>query len=115
MREQLASKLAWFQKNQNNAVVDARKQRRFIPENPHTNLIFGDGSTVCCFVIDVSPSGIAVSADAEPEVGTRLAVGRAVGHVVRRFNEGFAVQFDQLQDGAKLEELIRPPRDLSMY
>jgi len=57
-----------------------------------------DGTTLSCFVIDVSPSGVAVSADVEPEIGTRLAVGQAVGHVVRRFNEGFAVQFDRLYE-----------------
>lgn len=114
-REGLASKLVWLEKKQRDAVVDVRRQKRLIPENPHTNLIFADGTTVCCFVIDVSPSGVAVSADVEPEIGTRLAVGRAVGHVVRRFNEGFAVQFDSLCDASTLEEMIRPPPDLPAY
>lgn len=114
-REGLASKLVWLEKKQREAVVDSRQQKRLIPENPHTNLIFADGTTVCCFVIDVSPSGVAVSADVEPEIGTRLAVGRSVGHVVRRFNEGFAVQFDRLHDASYLEEMIRPPSDLPAY
>jgi hypothetical protein len=114
-REQLASKLVWLEKKQRDAVVDVRRQKRLIPENPHTNLIFGDGTTLSCFVIDVSPSGVAVSADVEPEIGTRLAVGRAVGHVVRRFNEGFAVQFDRLYEVGYLEEMIRPPSDLPIY
>jgi len=114
-REQLATKLAWLEKRQRDAVVDARRQKRLIPENPHTNLIFADGSTLCCFVIDVSPSGVAVSADVEPEVGTRLAVGQAVGTVVRRFNEGFAVQFDRPLDPRSVEEMIRPPPDLPTY
>lgn len=114
-REGLASKLVWLEKKQRDAVVDARQQKRLIPENPHTNLIFADGTTLCCFVIDVSPSGVAVSADIEPEIGTRLAVGRAVGHVVRRFNEGFAVQFDRLFEVSYLEEMIRPPSDLPAY
>ncbi len=115
MRERLAGKLAWLEKKQKNAVVEARAMRRLIPENPHTNLIFADGSTLTCFVIDISPSGVAVSADAEPEIGTRLAVGRAVGHVVRRFNEGFAVQFDRPVEPALLEEMIRPPSDMEVY
>jgi hypothetical protein len=66
-------------------------------------------------VIDVSPSGVAVSADIEPEIGTRLAVGRAVGYVVRRFNEGFAVKFDRLHELDYLEQIIRPPRDVPLY
>jgi hypothetical protein len=114
-REGLASKLVWLEKKQRETVVDARQQKRLIPEKPHTNLIFADGTTICCFVIDVSPSGVAVSADVEPEIGTRLAVGRAVGHVVRRFNEGFAVQFDRLYEAGYLEEMIRPPSDLPVY
>ena len=115
VRERLAAKLAWLEKKQKDSVVEARAMRRLIPDNPHTNLIFADGSTLSCFVIDVSPSGVAVSADAEPEVGTRLAVGRAVGHVIRRFNEGFAVKFDRLIEPAFLEENIRPPSDIAAY
>ena len=68
-----------------------------------------------CFVIDVSPSGAAISADVDPEIGTRLAVGRAVGHVVRRFNEGFAIQFDRVYEMDYLEQTIRPPQDLPTY
>ncbi|MEA2870158.1 MAG: hypothetical protein QOH67_134 [Hyphomicrobiales bacterium] len=114
-RESLAGKLSWLEKKQRNAVVDLRRQQRLIPENPHTNLIFADGTTLSCFVIDVSPSGVAVSADVDPEIGTRLSVGRAVGHVVRRFNEGFAVHFDRLHELDYLEQMIRPPQDLPTY
>jgi hypothetical protein len=114
-REGLASKLSWLEKRQRDAVVDLRAQHRIIPEDPHTNLIFADGTTLTCFVIDVSPSGVAVSADVEPEIGTRLSVGRAVGQVVRRFNEGFAVQFDRVHQPDYLEQMIRPPQDLPTY
>jgi hypothetical protein len=115
VRTRLASKLAWLDKKQKDAVVDVRQQHRLVPENPHTTIIFADGTTLSCFVIDVSPSGVAVSADIEPEIGTRLAVGRSVGYVVRRFNEGFAVQFDQLLPGTDLEVMIRPPVDAPVY
>jgi len=114
-REGLATKLSWLEKKQRDAVVDLRKQHRLVPENPHTNLIFADGTTLGCFVIDVSPSGAAISADVDPEIGTRLAVGRAVGHVVRRFNEGFAIQFDRVYEMDYLEQTIRPPEDLPTY
>jgi hypothetical protein len=114
-REGLASKLSWLEKRQRDAVVDLRSQQRIIPENPHTNLIFADGTTLSCFVIDVSPSGVAVSADVDPEIGTRLSVGRAVGQVVRRFNEGFAVQFDRVHQPDYLEQMIQPPQDLPTY
>lgn len=112
-REKLANKLEWIEKRQKDpSVVDVRDQQRIVPENPHTTLLFADETVLTCFVIDISPSGVAVSADIEPELGTRLAVGRTVGSVVRRFDEGFAVKFDQLQDPARLEEIIKPTSSL---
>ena len=114
-REKFVAQLAWLKKRQDDVVVDARAQRRVVPKNPHSTLIFGDGTTLNCLVIDISPSGVAVSADVDPEIGTRLAVGRCVGHVVRRFAEGFAVQFDYLQPFELLEYIICPPRDFSSY
>lgn len=114
-REKFLAQLAWLKKHQDETVTDARAQRRIVPKNPHSTLIFGDGTTLSCLVIDISPSGVAVSADVDPEIGTRLAVGRCVGYVVRRFAEGFAVQFDQLQAFEGLERIICPPRDLATY
>lgn len=114
-REKFITQLSWLKKRQEETVIDARAQKRIVPKNPHSTLIFGDGTTLNCLIIDLSPSGVAVSADAEPEIGTRLAVGRCVGHVVRSFAEGFAVQFDQLQIFEQLEYVISPPRDYSAY
>ena len=115
-REKFAAQLTWLKKRQEDeAIIDARHQKRIIPKDPHSSLIFADGTTLNCLVVDVSPSGVAVSADIDPEMGTRLAVGRCVGHVVRRFAEGFAVQFDDLQQFEHLEHIISPPRDLSAY
>jgi hypothetical protein len=108
-RQRLANKLEWLEKRQKDpSIIDVREQQRIIPENPHTTLLFADETALTCFVIDVSPSGVAVSADIEPELGARLAVGRTVGSVVRRFDEGFAVKFDELQDPTRLEQAVKP-------
>ena len=72
-REQLAGKLSWLQKQQKDTVRDARGQERVIPENPHSTLIFADGSALGCFVIDMSPTEAAVSADVQPAIGSPLA------------------------------------------
>ncbi|MEJ0075456.1 MAG: PilZ domain-containing protein [Alphaproteobacteria bacterium] len=115
-REKFVAQLSWLKKHQEDAaVIDSRAQRRIVPQSPHSILIFGDGTTLNCLIIDVSPSGVAVSADVEPEIGTRLAVGRCVGTVVRRFAEGFAIQFDLLQRIETLEYMITPPKDLTTY
>jgi hypothetical protein len=106
MREQLASKMSWLDKQQKEAVIDVRAQERIVPVNPHSELVFADGHTETCLVIDMSASGVAVSAETQPAVGTPLAVGRTVGRVVRHFREGFAVQFIEVQDRERLESLI---------
>ncbi len=48
---------------------------------------------MACFIIDMSPSGVAVSADYTPTIGQPLAIGRAVGRVARHLEVGFAVKF----------------------
>ncbi len=59
-----------------------------------------------CFVIDISASGAAVSADVVPDVGTILAIGQVPGKVVRHFAEGFAVKFKQTQRANLVEKLV---------
>ena len=70
MREKLATKLTWLDKKQKDpAVREARTHARIIPANSHSTLTFADGSTRSCFIIDMSASGAAVSADVQPQVG----------------------------------------------
>ena len=108
-REQLAGKISWLEKQQKEIVRDARAQERVVPENPHSTLIFADGSQAGCFVIDMSVSGAAVSADVQPEIGSPLAIGRSVGRVIRHFREGFAVKFIRPVERDVLEQLVIKP------
>ena len=106
MRVRLADKLVWLEKKQKDAnIKDSRRDARFIPNAPHTVLTLADGTIMSCFVIDVSLSGVAVSAEIQPSIGTPLAVGAYVGRVVRIFEEGFAVKF--VEPAANLQELER--------
>jgi hypothetical protein len=106
-REKLASKLTWIEKKQSDPLVrDLRKQSRIVPESPHSTLTFADGTTHNCFVIDMSPSGVAISSDVQPMVGMPLAVGACVGRVVRRIELGFAVEFVEVQPREHLEQLV---------
>jgi len=109
-RARLADKIAWHEKFQRRETVDNRKHRRVVPNNPLSSLILADGSSRRCFVIDMSASGVAVSADIVPDLRTPLAVGKVVGRVVRHMPGGFAVEFVQSQDMRALERLlIQPP------
>jgi hypothetical protein len=108
-RARLALKLDWFLKNRERKVVNKRRHDRFTPANPHSTLILGDGRTMRCFVVDMSASGAAVSANVAVEAGTPLAVGKIVGRVVRHLPSGFAIQFIKAVDIAVLEELLIKP------
>jgi len=106
MRVRLADKLEWLEKKQKDTSVrDLRRDARFIPNAPHTLLTLADGTLMSCFIIDVSLSGVAVSAEIQPSIGTPLAVGAYVGRVVRIFEEGFAIKF--VEPAASLLELER--------
>jgi len=106
MRVRLADKLVWLEKKQKDTTVkDSRKDARFIPSAPHTLLTLADGTLMSCFIIDVSLSGVAVSAEIQPSIGTPLAVGAYVGRVVRVFDEGFAIKF--VEPATNLLELER--------
>jgi hypothetical protein len=110
MREKLANKLTWLENKQKDpAVRESRIHARIIPANSHSTLTFADGTTRSCFVIDMSASGVAVSADVQPEVGMPLAVGACVGRVVRLLPHGFAVSFIEQQNRNDLERLIVRP------
>jgi hypothetical protein len=110
MREKFASKLTWLEKRQKHpGTPDGRKQARIIPANPHSFLTFADGSISTCFVIDMSVSGAAVSADVQPRIGMPLAIGACIGRVVRLLPDGFAVKFVERQNREHLERLLLRP------
>ena len=107
VRQKFASKLTWLEKKQKNpSIRDVRKDARIIPENPHSTLTLADGSIRPCFVIDMSISGAAVSAQVQPPIGMPLAVGACIGRVVRHLPDGFAVKFVETQNRHDLNRLI---------
>jgi len=110
LREKLARKLSWLEKKQRDpSLADVREGNRIIPAKPHSTIILADGSYASCFVIDMSVTGAAVSAELQPELGTPLAIGSCVGRVVRHLRDGFAIKFIERQDIANLEALVARP------
>jgi hypothetical protein len=106
-RQWMADKLAWLEKTrQDPQIQDARQDARFVPQASHTTLTMADGKVSTCFIIDMSATGVAVSSEVQPEIGTPLAVGSLVGRVVRIFETGFAVKFVEKQAVNDLSRLI---------
>jgi hypothetical protein len=108
-RDRFAAKIEWYEKHKNHDVPDNRTFKRIIPHNPHSIVTTSDGSTIGAFIIDMSVSGVAVSADIEPRLGEPLAVGKIVGRVVRHFPGGFGVKFIENQNPQMLERLLLVP------
>jgi hypothetical protein len=107
MREKFASKLTWLEKKlKEPGLADLRKDARIIPTSPHSILTLADGTTQACLVIDMSPSGVAVSAQLQPQIGTPLAVGACIGRVVRLLPDGFAVKFVEPLNRHELERRL---------
>ncbi len=106
-RARMAEKLAWLERKLKDASVeDVREDARIIPPASHSTLMLADGSVHGCFIIDISSSGAAISAEVQPPVGTPLAVGACVGRVIRVFDTGFAVKFIERRDVDDLSRLI---------
>lgn len=105
-RERLAGTILWLEMRKHLNLRDGRAHKRLVPKNPQSSVMLADGSIYDCFVIDMSVSGVAVSADITPALGDVLAVGKVVGRAVRLFPEGFALRFIALQDPTALERLL---------
>ena len=107
MREKFASKLTWLEKKQKEpGLADLRRDARIVPSTPHSTMTLADGTTQACLVIDMSSSGVAVSAQLQPQIGTPLAVGACIGRVVRLLPDGFAVKFVEPLNRHELERRL---------
>jgi hypothetical protein len=118
-RERMSEQLTWLEKKQGDPTLpDERGDSRSVPRTSHSTLTLADGSIHGCFIIDMSVSGAAVSAEIDPPIGTPLAVGACVGRVVRTFPGGFAIKFVEKRNLDDLNRLIvraepRPARPAS--
>jgi hypothetical protein len=108
-RQKLANKIEWYKKRTFAGLTDKRQHRRFMPREPRSAVVLGNGDVLPCLVIDISASGAAGSADLDPQLGEPLAIGRVVGRVVRKLEVGFAVQFVAEQEPEVVEEMLRAP------
>jgi PilZ domain len=108
MRARLAEKLIWLEKKTKDpfSISEARQHPRFVPKASQSTLTLADGSVHGCHIVDVSMSGVAVSAEIQPPTGTPLAIGACVGRVIRHFPNGFAVRFVKEQSRDELNRLL---------
>lgn len=107
-RTALASRIDWMKRRHLHAVPDRRESRRWLPRSPRSSVILAGGQQLDCFIIDVSASGAAISADALPALGHPVVVGALLAKVVRHLDYGFAVQFLSPQAPGTVESRLIP-------
>jgi hypothetical protein len=110
-RAALAGRIDWMKRRHLHAITDRRENRRWLPRNPHSSMILAGGRQVDCFVVDVSASGAAISADVLPALGHPVVVGALLAKVVRHLECGFAVQFLTVQEPRQVEAQLMPPAE----
>jgi hypothetical protein len=93
-RTKIAQKIAWIRAHQLSGAADNRRHERVSCSKWKTTLRTPDGREHFAAVIDVATPGAALSVDAAPPVGSAVTVGDASAHVVRHFDGGIAVVFD---------------------
>lgn len=104
----LGARIDWLRRRTYQGVTDMREHGRFLPRDPRTVVLLADGRVLSCLIIDLSASGAAVSVDYDPPLNSVLAIGRAVGRVVRKLEVGFAVQFIDSYPVEDVEEIVKP-------
>ncbi|GLQ57707.1 PilZ domain-containing protein [Devosia nitrariae] len=105
-RQILAGRIDWLKHHVLHQASERRRHKRILPRHPHAQIVMAGGRSVPCLIIDMSRSGVAISADIKPPAMAVLAVGAVPGRVVRHLDYGFAVEFNELQDIDQLEALL---------
>ena len=105
-RKRLGTWVAWLARRNGRAERDKRVFMRSRPHDSRTTIAFEDGEMVAVMLKDVSRSGAAVLSAHVVAPGTPVMVGRVLGRVSRSFSGGFAVEFENVLEGADADQLV---------
>jgi hypothetical protein len=106
-REKIANQLTWLVNRDILGLPEDRRFERIVPLRQHSILRLDGESEHVVKLIDVSMSGAAISTALRPTLGTRAMLGHTAGKVVRHFEGGFAIAFDQMLDADCFDENIK--------
>jgi hypothetical protein len=106
-RERFTYAIAWLVSHQARGVLDDRVHERIEPYRQWTTLTTMDGRRREARLIDVSTLGAALEVDAALPIGSPVTVGRTSARIVRHFDGGIAVQFDEQLTAETFDSDIR--------
>ncbi len=92
-REKIAAQLTWLANRQDLGLPEDRRHERLTPLQARSTLTVEDGREYVVRIIDISRSGVAISTDLRPEIGSPAVIGKTPGRVVRHFEGGVAIEF----------------------
>jgi hypothetical protein len=105
-RDKLADTLTWLANRNVLSLAEDRRHLRRAPKRTDTTVVFADGSSHTCRVIDMSLSGAALATNLRPELGSPVRLGRIGARVVRHFEDGIGIEFMRLMSDGAIEQTI---------
>lgn len=106
-REKIANQLTWLVNRDILGLPEDRRFERIVPLRRHSILLLNGTSEHVVKLIDISMSGAAISTTLRPAIGTKAVLGNTSGKVVRHFDGGLAIAFDQMIDADRFDENIK--------
>ena len=107
-REKLAAQLTWLANRQTLGLPEDRRHERVVPRNTRNTVTLASGEVHPVRLLDVSLSGAAFQSELPFLIGDQVMLGKTQCRVVRKFAEGYAVEFftpiaeGQLNDNVSL-------------
>jgi hypothetical protein len=94
-REKMAAQLTWLANRAALGLPEDRRHDRVQPKATRIVLTLSDGTEVPVKMLDMSLSGAAFSADVKLMITDPVILGKTQAKVVRKFEGGYAVEFQK--------------------
>ena len=105
-RDKLADILTWLANRHVLSLAEDRRHLRHTPKRTDASVLFPNGETHNCRVIDMSLSGAALATPMRPPLGSPIRLGRIGARVVRHFEDGIGIEFMRLMSDTAIEQTI---------
>jgi hypothetical protein len=112
-RRRLAEDLTWLANRDLVDFANLRSHARAVVAGSSATMRLEDGTSQDVTLIDVSLSGLGVRSDLLPPLGATIQIGANRGRVVRHFEGGFGLSFNERPSGGilKREKITSNPID----
>ena len=95
-RDKIADTLTWLINRAELGLPEDRRHKRIQPIAKRVQVQLADNSIHPGMLVDVSLSGAHIKCGIQPDFGETVTIGSTQGRVVRRMDDGFAIEFLRL-------------------